>query len=411
MEDERIEKNDEELNDTVVESEGIASDDMSNDDNSFTYRIDNGQKSNKNYNYDDKKSFLYIAIGLIVLIGIIFVLVKVANSKKGKNAGYSNIESKMVSAAKSYYKKNSDKLPLDDNSISVSIETLVENNNLKPISEMVKDGVSCSGYVTVYKNSEDYVYFPYLNCGSDYESKRLNNKIIEDSLVTSGDGLYKNDEDYIFRGEYPNNYVEFDDSNWRIVKINSDGSIKLLNVEKKINRKPWDDRYNSSKSGYVGINDFRVSRILEFLQSSYEKNTYVSSSNKDLLVKSSWCIGKISSKDAPIASLDVCSDVYDDLYIGLLNVNEVLISSISEKCINMYDTDCTNYNYFFKINTGWTLNASSEDTYSVFSTNDGSVSVKKASLAGYVKPVININSNVLYKSGTGTSDDPYIIGD
>ena len=50
-----------------------------------------------------------------------------------------------------------------------------------------------------------------------------------------------------------------------------------------------------------------------------------------------------------------------------------------------------------------------DNTYSVFSSNGGAVSFKNASTSGYIRPVINLNSNILYKSGTGTSDDPYVI--
>lgn len=406
MNNDELEKKNDEVLDS--KSEIIENDEGSNDDDSFVYRVDNNLNDN---NYDNNKSFLYIAIGVIILILIIVLLILFANSRSNKKTGYSNVESKMVSAAKKYYNDNTNMLPANDDSVSISIESLVENNYLKPISEMISEGVSCSGYVSVFRHSDDYVYFPYLNCGSEYESKRLTNKIIEDSIVSSGDGLYKNGNEYIFKGEYPNNFVKFDDKEWRIVKINSDGSLKLLYTEKKVEKRVWDDRYNSSKESYVGINDFSVSRILDYLKDSYENETYVSKKNMDLLVKHSWCIGKFSSENIPINSMDVCSETYDDLYIGLLSADEVLVPSLSTGCINLYDAECTNYNYFFSINTGWTLNSSSDKSYIVFSSNGGSVSSKNASLTSNVRPVVNVNSNVLYSSGNGTESDPYIIGD
>ncbi len=384
------------------------------DNETFTYSIDNNNVNN-DYNknsYDDRKSFIYIIVGICILLFIIILLVFFVNKGGSKASSYSDIESKMISGAKKYYEKNSDLLPiLDNSSVSVSTDVLIENSFLKPFSELLDNADSCSGHVTVFKSEDDYVYFPYLNCGSDYESLKLSDKIVSSGVVTSGDGLYKINDEYVYRGEYPNNYVKFDGKSWRIVKVNSDGSIKLIYTDKNIEKNVWDDRYNSSRESYAGINDFRVSRILDYLNDSYENNTYVSNSNKDLLVKHDWCIGKISQNDAPINSLNLCSDIYSDSYIGLLTVGEVLVPSIADNCVNLYDIECTNYNYFFNISSGWTLNASSDKSYIVFSSSGGSVSYKNASYNGNITPVININSNVLYKDGIGTQDDPYVIGD
>ena len=406
-----MDKNEELEKDTVTDEVDESSNEELSDE-SFTYTIDNNNINN-DYNrghYSDSKSFIYIIIGVFILIFIIVLLVVFANKGNSKVKGYNGVESRMVSAAKSYYGKYDDKLPImDGSSVNVSAETLIENSFLKPFSEMVDEGVSCSGYVNVFKIGDDYSYFPYLNCGEEYESSILSKKIVSSDVVTSGDGLYNLGDRYIFRGEYPKNYLRFDDKMWRIIGINSDGSIKAIYSDKKIDRNSWDDRYNSSKDSYVGINDFRVSRLLEYLNKVYEDNTYVSKSSRSLLVKHDWCIGKVSQSDAAISSLNLCSDTYNDLYIGVVQVDDILLPSLDSKCSNIYDVECTNYNYFFMINTGWTLNATSDNSYTVFNSNGGSISYKNASTSGYVRPVINLNSNILYKSGTGTSDDPYVI--
>ena len=406
-----MDKNEELENDNVSEEVEESSNEELNDE-SFTYTIDNNNINN-DYNkghYNDNKSLIYIIVGVFILIFIIVLLVLLANKGNSKTKGYSDIESRMVSAAKSYYNKYDDKLPVQDgSSINVSAETLIENSFLKPFSEMVDEGVSCTGYVNVFKIGDGYSYFPYLNCGEEYESSILSKKIVSAGVVSTGDGLYNLGDRYIFKGEYPNNYLKFDDKMWRIIGINSDGSIKAIYTDKKVDRNSWDDRYNSSKDSYVGINDFRVSRLLEYLHKIYEDNTYVSKSNKDLLVKHDWCIGKVSQGDTAISSLNLCSDTYNDLYIGVVQIDDVLLPSLDKKCDSMYDIECTNYNYFLKINTGMTLNASSTNSYVIFSSNEGSIMNKNASIEGYARPVINLNSNILYKSGTGTSDDPYVI--
>ena len=215
--------------------------------------------------------------------------------------------------------------------------------------------------------------------------------------------------EYIFKGEYPNNYVKFDDKTWRILKINRDGSIKLISAEKKLTKDVWDDRYNIEKSNNVGINNFSVSRILETLQKMYNEDTAVSKKNKKSLVKQAWCIDKLSDQTTSKSDFNTCTDTYDNLYVGLINVIEVIEPSLDENCTTIYSESCTNYNYLYEINTGWTLNTSSENTYKVFSSGYASISIKNASANSIIRPVINVNSNILYKKGNGTKDTPYEI--
>lgn len=398
------EKNIEEVEETEEELDEL------DDNEEFTYTVDNNNINNdykKNY---EKNSSIYILVGFVILLIIIITLVVVVNKKEKKASGYTDVESRLVSAAKKYYEKYPEQLPQMSVPTSIDAEKLIENSYLKPFSEMVDEGVECTGHVKIYKNDDNYAYFPYLNCGTNYKSTKLSDKIKEDNLVTDGAGLYKINNEYIYRGEYPNNYVKFNNETWRIVKINDDGSIKLISINKKPEKTIWDDRYNNERNGNTGKNDFTVSRILEELKKSYEENKYVSKDNKELLIKENWCIGKTEEVDTPIGNLNLCNDIYEDLYIGLLTIDEILIPSLDENCKNIFDGACTNYNYFTEINVGWTLTTGQDKTHTVFSGNQGSIAVKTASAMNNIRPVININPDTLYKSGDGTEKTPYIIG-
>ena len=48
------------------------------------------------------------------------------------------------------------------------------------------------------------------------------------NIIVSGDGLYQNNEEYIFKGKNTNNYLEYDGRLWRIVKMSKNGDIKLI---------------------------------------------------------------------------------------------------------------------------------------------------------------------------------------
>ncbi len=379
------------------------------DQEEFTYTVDNNN-INGDYNKDDNnKSYIYIFIGVLILFIIIITLVVVVNKKQKKSAGYSTVESKLVKGAEKYYQKYPEKLPKEDDPVSVTAETLIESSTLKPFSEMVDKETTCTGYVNVYKIGEEYSYYPYLNCGTKYKSMKLNERIIEENLVTEKDGLYKENEQYIFKGEYPNNYIKFNNSTWRILKINEDKSIKIILIDKKPEKNVWDDRFNDEKSNYVGKNNFRQSRILEKLIEVYDNNKYINKENKKLLTKHNWCIGKIPEANTRIDTLNICSDTYNETYIGLITVDEVLKPSLDNNCKEIYDISCTNYNYLFTINTGWTLNTNSSNTYTAFTSNGGTISIKNASNSSIIRPVVNLNKDILYKSGNGTIETPYVI--
>ena len=401
IEEQKTEEIEEQKTEEIEEQE----DDEQEDKEVFTYTID----SNKNSSSENGSVF-YIIIGLIILISIIVVLIVLNNKKQGKVKDYSEIESRLVEAAKNYYEKKPEELPKNESeSTSVDAQKLIQSSVLVPFSEMLKEDIECTGVVKTYKVGEDYSYFPFVNCGNTYKSTKLNDKIIEQNTITE-QGLYKIGKEYVFRGEYPNNYVKFNNSTWRIIKINEDGSIKLIINDKKIEKTVWDDRYNSNTSGYTGKNDFRVSRILEELNEIYKDTKYISKDNKALLVKGNWCIGKMQESGEDISNINLCSDTYNDLYVGLITIKEAVEPSLDSECKNIYDNMCTNYNYLEEIELGWTLNATSDYSQEVFVAIGATISPKNASSVNILRPVININSDILYKSGNGTEKDPYIIG-
>lgn len=392
-------------NDELIEDESLEE-----NKEVFTYTVDNNNINNDYNVYGDNKSYIYIFIGIAILIGIIIMIVTFVN--KSSSSDYDNIMNKMIIAAEKYYDKNNDMLPLSEDVASVvSSDTLIQNNYMKPFSEFVKDDISCTGSVSVYKSNDEYVYFPTLDCGDAYKTISLIQHIKDNSLVTDGDGLYEVNQEYIFKGEYPNNYVSFDDKTWRIVKINKNNTIKLVSLSHKLNDVVWDDRYNSSSSDYSGINDFRVSRLLEYLNKSYNENNIISKNNKKYLAKHNWCIGKLSQDNHLISSINLCNDVYGDLYVGLLQADEIYKASLDKNCLYLEDGECTNYNYFAEIGSSWTMNASTNKTYNVYYVANAMTSYRKASSSMPVIPVVNINSNILYSKGDGTKDNPYVIGD
>ena len=79
-------------------------------------------------------------------------------------------------------------------------------------------------------------------------------------LVTSGDGLYKDEyEDgrYFYKGSNPNNYVTFNNevSGWRIISIEKDGSIKIMR-NNSIGNQTWNSSNSNNWARPASLNTY-----------------------------------------------------------------------------------------------------------------------------------------------------------
>ncbi len=76
------------------------------------------------------------------------------------------------------------------------------------------------------------VTYPIIEEEPNFKEGFPNANTSEDD-ITKGSGLYKTEDDYggtsyIFRGQVDNNYVHFANQDWRILRVNGDGTIRLM---------------------------------------------------------------------------------------------------------------------------------------------------------------------------------------
>ncbi len=82
------------------------------------------------------------------------------------------------------------------------------------------------------------------------------------TVVTSGDGLYVDDTEtgrYIYKGKTPNNYIKLDNDIYRIISIESDGTLKVIKNGGVVGI-PFDLGYISSISGVTDRNSVAGTR-------------------------------------------------------------------------------------------------------------------------------------------------------
>jgi hypothetical protein len=360
-----------------------------------------------NFKNMDKRMITYLGIGIgsIVLLIIILFILKII---VGNRIDSKQLENKMKNAAIEYYKKYPDKLPsTSGNSVSISIDELVEAGNLKSLDKLLDKGLTCEGKVNVSNNNGFYLYQPNIKCSDNYETNSLYKRILNDnSIVTTGNGLYKMNDYYLFRGENLNNYVKFANMNWQILRINSDNTIRLILVD-DLDTVIWDDRYNVDTNDSVGKNDYSISRIKDTLNNYFNGKTF-NDENKALIVPQSLCIGYRNENSTLNDGSIECSKKLDNQPIGLLQVNEYMLASLEPTCKNISDNQCRNYNFLAKYNSYWTLTANSANSYEVYKIS-GTLNSYLTYTYAQPKFVITLSSDALYKSGTGTQSDPYTL--
>ena len=354
-----------------------------------------------------KKIILMVLLGIVVLIiGIV-----VFSSFKGEKITYEQLENKMKEATISYYETNKDKLPSNGNSITLQYNTLVEAEKIKAIDKYVPG--SCDARVVVKNNNDNYSYTPYLDCGSDYKTIEFYNKILTNNEITSqGAGLYLQGSSKVFRGEEINNYVKIGNSTWRILKVDDDNSVKLVLYSGKI-RSKFDDRYNSERRSSVGKNIYNLSRLKETVDDLYNDDTFINSDIKSKIISKPLCIGGRSEEDNINDGTIECSSTLENQYIGVLSLYEYIYASLDTSCLSADTNECQNYNYLSETESTiswWLITPVKENSYQAYYVeSSGSINIGNCSIALSVRPTIYLGDEVMYSSGTGTYEDPYII--
>ena len=370
----------------------------------------------KSSSAEKKKLYRLMKIAVAIFGGFILLILILSMFTSGKKTySYSDIEKILKRAAISYFKDNKESLPVEEGDITeIDAANLTAGEYMKDLSEYLKEGDACTGSVQVEKTASGYLYTPYLDCGDHYATVEFANKILEsEEIVTTGYGLYSTKNGHIYRGENVNNYVQLDNTLWRIVKITSNNNVVLVSDEAYGYSTSWDNRYNTEKKYETGNNVYANSRIRDYLSTVYDgtekkKVELLSENDKKKTVSFNLCVGKRLTTSESMDNSVECSEVLKDQKIGLLTLSDYMYASVDENCKNSTTKSCKNYNYLAANENYWLITASKETSYQVFRINsNGLPELAKASSHTKIRPVIYLNERVLYKSGKGTKEKPY----
>ncbi|MDE5539987.1 MAG: hypothetical protein K2J20_05830, partial [Bacilli bacterium] len=277
----------------------------------------------------------------------------------------------------------------------------IANNNKTTFNLQVKKS----------NNPKEYFYTTILKNNPPVEAKTKAGS----ELATLNEGLIEEiDENgliYYFRGNITNNYVKFADNLWRIVKINSDGTVKIV-----LNSiLPDLTAYNTDTTTYENIAN---TDIYNALKSYYELNL----KNYDTSIANYRFCSETSHKEETsnktynaysrlitnkIPTFSCLGDKYSSK-IGLLTADEVMFAGA-----NSDSNNASYYLYNKDIADDWwtsSLASSKSGDFNVFLVNKEGKVLASTSGTTYkgLRPVINLvrKSTV---TGEGTTENPYIL--
>lgn len=244
---------------------------------------------------------------------------------------------------------------------------------------------------------------------------------IGEEASTENEGLIEAADDngnaYYFRGAVSNNYVQFANLTWRIVKINGDGSIKII-LEDYIEEKA--NFYDSNSENTIDEKlDFGISNVSATLKNWYQLNL---DGYEKYIATSKYCIdnsiGQIDGENTYYLAYSRLLTDYNQVNsclgskynsrIGLITADEAVFAGASKNSEN------TKFYLYTegKDHSWWTMTPASSNSANVtFFEISSNGALKNDSIGSYyrgVKPVINLVKNT-YVSGKGTIEDPYMI--
>ena len=261
-----------------------------------------------------------------------------------------------------------------------------------PDSSLSSSGSNTAGTMKTTTNL-DSVYYVVSATQNSFTYKEItSNKNTTEALLASTEDDYGTS--YYFRGAVKNNYVEFANKCWRIVRITGDGSVKLVlhndNTSKVAN--PCNSANNSASAAFARYSgetyksafndDYEDNAYVGFMYGAAGASDYASTHaniNKSTILKNleTWYTNNLAPYESILADTIWCND--KSTRSGELG----------------YGTNETNYAAFHRL-----LFSSEQPTLKCPNDHNGGQLSKFT-----VSDTVNGNGNLTYKIGLLTADE------
>ena len=356
-----------------------------------------------------------------------------------------------------------EKIPAGRNVLDFQSITVEDNNILSTDSIILDNGLKVNIYsIDVYvshvdfdqdfgihivatsdSNLDDEIVDDGNGDSSSDGSFLLKDAIMKNTLITAtptltnssnntsdASGLYSSTDTnsgnptYYFRGNVTNNYVSFAGFTWRVVRINEDGTIRMVMQQGGINNNA------TYKFNLLNYNNYTYM----YYSNSDVKNTlddwYNTNIGSKSVLDSKVVTGNYFCEQAKVkyysgytsgnATMTLYSSYTPNFKCatdgngkGIINTNLGLLSYDEMIYAGGYPHHNNNSYYLYNSNDGdlyWTMSPAgfSGSSY-VWSVGNGSIENYRGVYSPYrLRPVLILNTDVL-ATGSGTSDDPYVV--
>ena len=247
---------------------------------------------------------------------------------------------------------------------------------------------------------------------------------------------------YYYRGNVKNNYINFNNMCWRIVRIEGDGAIKMILADSTSICN--ETTLTKNDSGYIGtgkyvLDDFTATELSDETSISYILNSWYNSnltSVSSKLKNNTTCIVDTTTKYDSFGNVitDTITEWYYDNYKKLIvdkysslncknnavktNGQKVTMLTMNEVALAGGMNNIENNTYYLNnnanVNTWWTISPSYNNGTNdyIFDVNNlGAINfnTSTSTTENYIRPVISLVSGTLINSGDGSISNPYTI--
>ncbi len=206
------------------------------------------------------------------------------------------------------------------------------------------------------------------------------NKSIENILSKMNDDLGVS---YYYRGGVEDNYINFANMCWRIVRIEGDGSTKIVLEDSSLN---CEDSYSKSYATISGNLDSFLSEKLSSYKSLLKYDTWKK--------EKYYPVGRDTFRNNPLESVFGNIISSNNAYIGSLNATEVSYAGFAASSETKANYLYNESDWWLYANNGWNDLGVSYEIMSCYSCKN--------------RPAVTLKKDVAV-SGQGTKSDPYVV--
>ena len=310
------------------------------------------------------------------------------------------------------------------------------------------ESVKCNGKETSFDNYNWKLTLPDTNeeeitCEFVFgDVKTLANKILlNNTLITANptlttssnntsdaSGLYKStatntgDATYYFRGNVENNYVSFAGQTWRIVRINEDGTIRMV-MANGINSNA-NIAFNSNNNNYTYMYYTNNSNAKTQLESWYNTNIGSNSNLTSKVANGNYYCEQAKAKYSDSYTSGNATMITYNKYApdfkcssdgngkGVVNASVGLLSYDEVVYAGGYYGKSNNSYYLYNNTYFWTMSpagfsGSSSNVWYVYTP--GGIYDDYVYATFRLRPVLNLTTNTQISSGDGTKENPFVV--